>query len=156
MYDFTPDVIQNIALWSRKGLPQQIIADKLGVGRRTFVEWLEKGDAGHEPYVRVARAYRSAAADWAEEEWEAAAEESKLATSRQWRLERRFPDIFGARQIVESRAEQVLTVRVELALPEGVTPEERHALLMREAGLVRALPERRVIEGECEVVTVER
>ena len=126
MHDFTPDLIEIIEDGARKGLHAQIIADKAGIGRRTLYEWLEKGDAGEEPFVRVSAAFRRASAEWTEAQWERAVKGDTGSGGAQWGLERRHPDIYGARSKLE--VEHSGTVNVAVINFRDVPIEEVMAL----------------------------
>ncbi len=110
----TPDMPRQAYELAILGIPRCHIADKLGVGRRTFYDWIAKGDAildgemdpprdagNHPPdYAAFARALRMAEAD-AVIASASAIRTEKGSPGHQWWLERTHPNEFGNRQKLE-------------------------------------------------------
>ncbi len=147
MHDFNEAAWRPIIEAARKGLPQRLIADKCGIQRSVLNDWLSKGDDGQEPFARFSTAYRQAAAEWGETEWEAAGGEAKFATGPQWRLEKRYPEDFGNRTKLE--VEHSGTVNVAVINFRDVPIEEVMAL-------ASGRPKREIVDVTAEVVPTER
>ncbi len=126
MHDMTPDVISLAETSARAGLPKSLIADRLGIPRSIFYEWLAKGDDGIEPFVRFSVAFRRAAAEWAAERWAEACTDDKGSGGSRWGLEKRYPEDFGNRTQVS--VEHSGTIGVQVVSFRDVPMEEIMAL----------------------------
>ncbi len=112
----TPEVHDRIVEALRSGCYLETAAAYAGVPRATFYEWLRRGRAGDgDRFVRLADAIEKALADAelrdlltiaraSESQWQASA----------WRLERRYPEKYGRRQVLQHEGPQGGPIPVEV------------------------------------------
>jgi transposase len=102
----TPELIANMAECLELGYTIKLACEACGIVTSTFADWMNKGEAGEEPFTEFSSAVRAAqkkAADYhlrsvqkhANVDWRAAA----------WMLERRFPDDYGKKDSVKLSGE---------------------------------------------------
>jgi len=95
------DIVQALAV----GAVHEHACEYAGIDHATFYRWLQKGEAGLAPYREfcevVKRAEAKAVVGWLAQIEQAARAGNWQASA--WRLERRYPKIWG-RQVVDAEA----------------------------------------------------
>lgn len=96
---FTPDTQQKIAQAIQMGATYEIAAQFAGITYDTFNEWMKRGAANEKDYSDFFEAVKSAegraAVGWLAK-IEAAANDGNWQAAA-WKLERRYPQIYGRR-----------------------------------------------------------
>ncbi len=126
MHDFTPDLTEAIERHAAAGCSQRMIADLIGVPRRSFEDWIRKGDEGIEPFCRASVALRRATATTASAALGDVLGGEKHSNGAQWWLERTYPEDFGNRTKLE--VEHSGTIGVQVVSFRDVPMEEIMAL----------------------------
>lgn len=92
------------------GLPWKLAAQAAGIGWSTLKEWKAKGRAGEAPYAAFLARLEEAEAKHAHAAMAmimAAATDPKHWTAAAWALERRHPELFALKRVIEPEAEAV-------------------------------------------------
>jgi hypothetical protein len=103
----TPERTERICAALRSGNTRENSAKIGGIQPRAFYNWMAKGRAGLEPYVRFEQAVKEAESD--AEAWHIANLVSHASTTWQvsaWWLERRNPTKWGRRDMSYERAKR--------------------------------------------------
>ncbi|MBI1294290.1 hypothetical protein GC175_04950 [bacterium] len=84
------------------GVPVETACGAVNMNRRTFYQWLERGEAEPETvygeFAQLVRTAQDAAEVWHVQNVKQAAQESRNWTASAWWLERRFPERWGKRE----------------------------------------------------------
>lgn len=103
----TPKVQEDIVRALTIGATHDIACQYVGIHPDTFYDWLKKGEAGRAPYAEFAEAVKGAESravvGWLVQIEQAARSGTWQAAA--WKLERRYPKIWG-RQVIEHTGPQ--------------------------------------------------
>lgn len=118
----TPDVQRRIVDAIRVGATYDLACKYGGISDQTLANWLAWGAAGRKPYVgffvAVKDAEGAAAVKWLAQIDKAARDGTWQAAA--WKLERRYPELYGRQVIEHHRREAVERIAAE----EGVDPAQ--------------------------------
>lgn len=116
----TPAMIERVRTAIEEGNYMQTVADLVGIHRTTLYKWLDRGEAGEEPYqtllhvtrealakaeLNAVRLIKEAGSGWSERKVETSGDSNTVTITerRDWRaaawfLERRFPARWAGKQ----------------------------------------------------------
>jgi hypothetical protein len=136
---YTEAIGDTICEGIERGLPPEFACPLAGISRATFYNWKGRGEAGEEPYAGFLDRLQEAEARFLSSRLDSirtavGGKDAAPWANHAWLAERRFPRHFGKTVQEVEHTGPATTIRVELALPEGLTDDERWRRMSDNAG----------------------
>jgi hypothetical protein len=129
---WTTELQDKLVEMIRAGNYAEVAARACGISKDTFYKWLLRGGKGEQPFAALADAIETASAEaQARDVFMMAKHSSKHWQAAAWRLERKYPKLFGRKDSLELTGDddKPLAVRSAKVDMSRLTPTERELLM---------------------------